>query len=78
MVHQHPSCPKLLHFPPHLNASLTASLPQIQRHNLAPALAWVREHEAALAGPSGEPSAFEFAIHRLAFLTLLKEQGKAV
>jgi hypothetical protein len=51
--------------------------PQIQRHNLAPTLAWVREHETQLAGPGGQPSAFEFSIHRLAFLTLLKEQGQA-
>ena len=48
---------------------------QIQRHNLAPALDWVREHQAALAGPGGAPSAFEFSIHRLAFLSLLREQG---
>ncbi|KAL4447903.1 hypothetical protein ABPG75_005122 [Micractinium tetrahymenae] len=57
-------------------ASMHTVLSEIQRHNLAPALEWVREHEAALAGPGGAPSAFEFSIHRLAFLALLKEQGE--
>ena len=50
--------------------------PQIQRHNLGPVLAWVREHDAELAGAGGQPGAFEFSVHRLAFLTLLKEQGE--
>ncbi|KAL4442413.1 hypothetical protein ABPG77_004997 [Micractinium sp. CCAP 211/92] len=57
-------------------ASMHTVLSEIRRHNLGPALDWVREHEAALAGPGGAPSAFEFSIHRLAFLTLLKEQGQ--
>lgn len=57
-------------------ASMHTVLQEIQRHNLAPALAWVREHEAAVAGPGGAPSAFEFSIHRLAFLSLLREQGQ--
>ncbi|EFN56715.1 hypothetical protein CHLNCDRAFT_144112 [Chlorella variabilis] len=58
-------------------ASMHTVLQEVQRHNLAPALEWVREHEAALRGPGGEPCAFEFSIHRLAFLSLLKEQGQA-
>jgi hypothetical protein len=37
----------------------------------------VREHDAALRGPAGEPGPFEFSLHRLAFLTALKEQGQA-
>ena len=58
-------------------AACSPRLPaQIQRRNLAPALEWVREHEAALRGPDGGPGPFEFSTHRLAFLTLLKEQGE--
>jgi hypothetical protein len=48
---------------------------QIHRHNLKPVLAWVREHEE-LQGSSGEPSPFEFSIHKLAFLQALKLQGQ--
>lgn len=50
---------------------------QIQRQNLSPALEWVRQHDAQLRGPGGEPSAFEFSLHRLAFLSLLKREGQA-
>lgn len=68
----HPTPPH----PSHLTPPHPTSPSQLQRHNLTPALEWVREHEAALAGPGGQPSAFEFGIRRLAFLTLLKEQGE--
>lgn len=57
--------------------SMHSVLQEIQRQNLSPALEWVRQHDAQLRGPGGEPSAFEFSLHRLAFLSLLKREGQA-
>jgi hypothetical protein len=47
----------------------------LRSHNVAPALAWVGQHrqELARAAASGADSTLEWQLHRLHFLTLLKQ-----
>jgi hypothetical protein len=73
------TCHGCVNFPrsTHQRSHLRPFQTQIQRQNLSPALEWVRQHDAQLRGPGGEPSAFEFSLHRLAFLSLLKREGQA-
>ncbi len=51
----------------------------LRSHDVAPALAWVAQHrqELARATASGTGSTLEWQLHRLHFLTLLKQARAA-
>lgn len=56
--------------------SMHAVLEQILIRNLQPALDWIEKHATKLRGSGGEPCAFEFSVHRLAFLQTLQQHGE--
>ncbi|GMH44246.1 hypothetical protein BSKO_12180 [Bryopsis sp. KO-2023] len=50
-------------------------LSEIRAKNLDPVLRWAEEHRSKLS-KDGEPSPFEFQLHRLRFLHILEEEGQ--
>jgi len=54
--------------------SMHQILKGIKARNLAPALAWIEEHQEALS-TSGRPNNFTFQLHRLQYLHLLQTSG---
>ena len=48
---------------------------QIRARNLEPALKWAEEHRDKIS-KDGSPSRFEFQLHRLAFLHILRSKGQ--
>ena len=57
------------------DVSLHAILRQIREKNPLPALLWASEHKEQLA-PDGRPTAFEFKLHTLSFVSILKGTGE--
>lgn len=55
--------------------SMHTILQHIRMRDLRPALAWASDHREKLE-PDGRPSAFEFRLHQLGFVTVLQQEGQ--